>query len=222
MDPKFPYDVLKLATGPIRVAYAPDDGSVAIPTAPQDVFEPDGDPYNLAAGWKDFGAAVNPPSYSRSNTQNDLSLQNDTTPVDTEITNVARAFGFNVAHIDADEQALLEHSPGIETVAAEAGAVASKAVPFGSFTELDRYRVAFIGFRKKKAGIVTESGGDQRGRAFVIVLYSAAIAGDAQNMSFDRANFASTDVTFNGYPDDSAPAGEDHGTWLYEDAGTIA
>lgn len=224
MDPKFPYLVMNLAIGPLRVVYAPDDGSVAIPTKIQDIqaMVMSGDDYPLQTGYDDFGAAVNPPSYSRSNSQNDLTLQNETIPIDTEVTAVARAFGFNVAEIGPVQQQILEQAPDIETIAAASGASAQKAVGFGSFDQLDRYRVFMIGERKKKAGIVVEPGGLERGRLFAVGLYSAALAGDAQSMSFDRNNFASTDVTFNGYTDDSAPAGKDHGTWLFEDAGTIA
>lgn len=220
MENAFPFEVMNLAVGPIRVVYAPDDGSVAIPAAPQDI-QAMVDPYTLEPGWLDFGAAVNPPSYSRGNTQNDLTLQNETTPVDSEVTAVARSFGFNIAEIAPAQQALLEHSPGIETVPSESGANASKGVPFGSFDQLERFRVAFLGKRKKKAGLVVEPGGAERGRYFAVVLYSASMAGDTQSMSFDRANFASGDVTFNAYSDPNADAGADHGTWLFEDAGTI-
>lgn len=219
MENLFPYEVAKLMVGPIRVVYA-DPSAVAIPEKIQDIQEME-DPYSLVTGWKDFGAMVNPPSYSTSNTQNNLGLQNQTGPVDTEVTEVARSMGFNIAHIAPEELAIIEQASDIETIAAASGASAQKSLEFGSFDDVDMYRIAFIGKRKKKSVLVTESTGLKRGGMVATVLYSAALAGDAKSISYDRGNYASCDVTFASYSDEDAPAGKDSGRWLFEDAGTI-
>lgn len=223
MENFFPYEIANLATGPVRVVYASPDDVAAVPTKIQDILGME-DPYTLKTGWKDFGAAVNPGSYSTGTAKNDLSIQNDTQPVDSEVTGVTRSLGFNVAELADEALQIIEGSPTVETIAAAAHAGAQKGLPFGTIDSADRFRVAFIGKRRKSAGIVTESGVGalERGRMFAVVLYSAEISGDTRSISFDRGNFASADVTFVAYPDPSAPAGKDGGRWLHEDAGTIS
>jgi hypothetical protein len=220
MENFFPYQIANLAVGPLRVVYAPQASVVTPPAKIQDIVGMV-DPYTLAANWLDFGAAINPGTYSVGNTQSGLSIEQDRADVDTEVTDVNRSLQFNVAELSDPAVGVIEQTPGIETIAAVSGSGAQKGVPFGSYSDLTFYRVAFIGRRKRKAGIVTEPGGAQRGRMFAVVLYSAAITGDAKSAQFAKGSLAGMDVTFQAYPDSAATPGKDYGKWLYEAAGTI-
>lgn len=222
MDAFFPYQIARLAVGPIRVLYAKPSLIATAPTKIQDICAMK-TPYTAVTNWIDFGGQVNPPSYSKSDTQNGLNLQNEAAPVDTEVTDVSRTLSLNIAEMTEHALAIIEQtSAAVETIAAAANTGAQKGLPFGSYDEVDRYRVAFIGKRRKSAGIVNETaGGLQRGRMFAVVLFSAAITGDAKTFTYDRGNFASGDVTFNAYPDANETPGKDHGRWLFEDAGTL-
>lgn len=221
-DDFFPYQIANLTVGPITALVATVSDLATFPTKLQDVIDC-ASPYAVAdPAWFRFGAGVNPGSYSTGNTQNDLSIEQDTEPVDTEVTQVNRSIQLNMAEFSPQGLAIIEQSPGVETVAAEAGvAVAQDAIPFGSYSDLDHYRVVLLARRKKKWGVVTEPGGKTRGRILAAFLYSATITGDAKTAQFAKGSLASMDVTFQGYPDEAAPGGSDHGRWLSERAGVI-
>lgn len=221
MDNFFPYDITKLAVGPIRVLVARRDLLVTLPQKLQDIVG-QADPYTGVTNWTDMGAAINPASYSTGHTQNDLSIEQDQQPVDTDISEVARSLGFNMAQFSDAGLAIIEQSPGVQTIAAVAGTARSqKAVPFGSYSERDHYRVAFVGRQKKSAGTVTEPGGKIRGRMFAAMLFNATITGDAKTAQFAKGQLAGMDVTFSEYPDSGAVSGQDGGRWLFEDPGVI-
>lgn len=224
METFFPYDISNLATGPLRVVYAKRSDLTALPAKIADIVD-EVDPYALTTHFKDFGAAINPGSYSTSSAQSDLTLENDVEPVDTEVTAVTRSLGFNVAELSDTALAIIENSPGVDTIAKGASASgegSQKGVPFGSYNDLDDYCVAFIGRRRKKAGLVHEVAlDDGRGRMFVVALWSAKITGDAKTAQFAKGSLSGMDVTFQAYPDADADGGKDHGNWFFEDAQTL-
>lgn len=220
-DDFFPYQIANLTVGPITAMVATVEAVSSFPTKLQDVLQTYS-PYTAVSPFFRFGAGVNPGSYSTGNTQSDLTIEQDTEPVDTEVTAVNRSIQINMAEFSPQALAIVEQSPGVEVVAAQAGvAVAQDAVPFGSYSDLDHYRVVLLARRKKKWGVVTEPGGATRGRILGAFLYSATITGDAKTAQFAKGSLASMDVTFQAYPDDAAPGGSDHGRWLSERAGTI-
>jgi hypothetical protein len=217
----FPYSKLNLVTGPIRVVAAKRSALGALPVKPSDILG-QVSPYTLVSPYIDFGAAVNPGSYSTGNTQSDLTIEQDTVAVGTDITEVTRSLQFNIAEFSPAALAIVEQSPGVETLAAVSGSSAFKRVPLGSYSDVDKYCVAFIGRRRKEAGLVTEPGGATRGRMVIVLLYNASITGDAKSAQFAKGALSGMDVTFQGYPDSAAASGKDHGDWWAEDAGTIA
>jgi hypothetical protein len=220
-DDFFPYQIANLTVGPITAMVATVEAVASFPTKLQDVLQTYS-PYTAVSPFFRFGAGVNPGSYSTGNTQSDLTIEQDTEPVDTEVTAVNRSIQINMAEFSPQALAIVEQSPGVELVAAQAGvAVAQDAVPFGSYSDLDHYRVVLLARRKKKWGIVTEPGGATRGRILGAFLYSATITGDAKTAQFAKGSLASMDITFQAYPDAAAPGGSDHGRWLSERAGAI-
>lgn len=220
-DDFFPYDITNLTVGPITAMVANVNAVASFPTKLQDVFQTYA-PYTAVSPWFRFGAGVNPGSYSTGNTQSDLSIEQDTEPVDTEVTAVNRSIQINMAEFSPQALSIIEQSPGVELVAAAAGvAVAQDAIPFGSYSDLEHYRVVLLARRKKKWGVVIEPGGKQRGRVLGAFLYSATITGDAKTAQFAKGSLSSMDITFQAYPDSAAPGGKDHGRWLSERAGTI-
>jgi hypothetical protein len=215
----FPYSKLNLIKGPIRAIAAKRADLVALPEWFDDVCLME-TPYTIQGEFFDFGAATNPGSYSRGHTATELTIEQDKAAVDTEVTEVTRGIQMNVAEFSPEALAILEQSPGIETVAAAPNVGGGKAVPFGTFDELDKYCVVLVGRRSQSAGLVEEST-LTRGRMLAVVLWNASITGDAQSTQFAKGALSSVDVTFAGYPDEEATPGEDLGTWWLEDAATL-
>lgn len=216
------YDLAKLAVGAIRVVRAPD--SVTVPDDISDVVNmvAQAGSYPLKAGWLDFGATTDASSYSRGIESEGLQIEQESGDIDERITEVPRSLTFPMAHIDENNMKLIEQAPAIEQVAGASQVGPQKRVPIGTFEDVDRYRVGFIGVRSKKAGIVTEPGGATRGRMIAIFLYEASISADEASMEFAKGSLWSGEITFNAFPDNTQPEGEEHGLWLFEEASTIA
>jgi hypothetical protein len=217
----FPYSKLNLITGPIRIVAAKRSALSGLPVKPSDIIG-QVSPYTLVSPYFNFGASVNPASYSSGDTQSDLTIEQDTAAVGTDVTEVNKSLQFNVAELTANSIAVLEQSPGVETLAAVSGSSSFKRVPVGTYTDKDKYCVVFIGRRRKEAGLVTEPGGATRGRMLIVLLYNAAITGDAKSAQFAKGALSGMDVTFQGYPDAAGASLKDLGDWWEEDAGTIA
>lgn len=215
----FPYTLANLVVGPIRILVAKVSLVATAPTKIQDVVGMV-DPYTAVSNWYDFGASVNPANYSRGFTENELRIQQDKATVDSDVTDVARSFRFNVAEFTTAGLQILEQAPSVDSIAAGSGTGAQSGLEFGTFNELDHYRVAFVGRRRMKAGSVVEPGGATRGRMIGVLLYDATLTGDSQDTEFGQGNLANTDVTFKAYPDQTTRPGK-HGKWLFEAAGTI-
>lgn len=215
----FPYSLANLAVGPVRILVAKVSLVATAPTKIQDVVGMV-DPYTPVANYFEFGATVNPANYSRGFTENELRIQQDKGTIDSDVTDVSRAFRFNMAEWTTAGLQIVEQAPSVDTIAAASGTGAQKGVEFGTFNELDHYRVVFIGRRRIRAGLVTEPGGATRARMFGVVLYDATITGDSQDTEMAQGNLMNTDVSFKAYPDSTTRPGK-HGKWLWEDAGTI-
>jgi len=104
------------------------------------------------------------------------------------------------------------------------GASSGKKTGFGTVGELQHYRVALICRRKRVQGIVQEAAGagaKKRGRYLIYVGHSATLAQENMQTSFGKGQLAQMPVTFKLNPITGQPAGEEHGYFFDEDAGTI-
>jgi hypothetical protein len=223
----FPFDLDNALGGRARVLISDlsDVAPVAVPTKIHDVIETVY-PYPAQTGWVDLGLTLEGASYGRSFTEEGWEYQQAQSALLSEITGVARSATVSIAEIHEDTLAMIEQSPGIETIAAKNGvSIGQKAVPFGEISDLGRFRVALIAQRKKQSGVVKEpvaDGGRERGRFVAILLNQAAVAADETGMGFEKGSPSAIATTFTVYNEDGEDFGEEHGRHVMEDAGTIA
>jgi hypothetical protein len=217
----FPYDVNELADGPIRCMFAPIDAD--LPVGLDDVFD-QVDPYVKTTDWEEFGATAGPFQHARNITTAAYNIQQTTQAVRERVTEVIRQATVNVAELRPDIVAMIEESTGVDTVATAAGRGATKKVPVGNIEDLTQYRMAFVGRRGKDQGIVTEPapGAKVRGRMFAFIAYRAQLTADNLQLGFAEGDLANANVTFKLFPEPGQASGEEHGFWIFEDAGTFA
>lgn len=217
-----PYDISKLATGPIRVVYAPL--SVEPWTKLQDIHGLV-DPYTVVEDVNDFGAAPEGEgsSYSREFELEELGIEQTTSAILSEITDVNRSFSLPVAEIDPDNIKVVEGTEiDDEEVEAAANTSAQTVVPLGIVSELPEYRVALIAQRPRKSGVVKEPEGKERGRLVAVILDRCTLAADSSEIEGSRGSLMSAPITFEAFPETEEEDPEkQHGRWVFEAAGTI-
>lgn len=218
----FPYDIANLLGGAARVLYT-DDLTEPVPADLTGIIDVE-TPYTAQTGWIDLGATKESATYGREISEEGYEIQNVNGDVLSEITDIAHTMEVSVAEIAPAQLAVIEvSSAGVGTIAGAAGKSAQKSVKFGSFASVPRRRVAFIAQRNVGSGIVTESGGVERGGFVGVVLYNVAVAADSAEVEFDKGNLAECPVSFTAFPETTEDAGEEYGTWLFENLGqTIA
>lgn len=218
------YDILKLAVGPARVLYAPT--SVAVPTKLQDIVKlvnDEGD-YAAASEWVDFGASPegDGASYSRGFETESLGIEQSSGAIFTDITDVNRSISLTVAEIDPDNMKIVEGTDiATEAVAAAKETSAQDAVPIGSVTEFDTFRVALLAQRKKDSGIVKEPDGTERGRLVAVVLNRCQISADDSEIEVAKGGLLSAPLTFEAFPEPGQTSKKAFGRWFFEKAGEI-
>lgn len=219
-----PYDIAKLAVGPIRVLYAPIGADV--PTKLQDIIDLVS-PYEPAGEWVDFGAAPEGEgsSYSRGFETEELGIEQTTSAVFTEITDVNRGFSLPVAEIDPANIKVIEGTD-VADEEVEGGIDTSDqtVVPLGVVDELPEYRVALIGRRRKQSGLVTELSTDEtRGRLVAVALDRCSLAADDSEIEGTRGSLLSAPITFEAFPEtEEEDPKKQHGRWFFEASGEIA
>ena len=216
-----PYDLNALVGGAIRAVYAPI--SQAVPARLEDIVDLTS-PYALNGAWEDFGATTGPFTYTRGITKAGSTIQQESTAVLEEITEVVRTVGAPFAELRPEILKMIEEG-GEANAISGAGNNQSAQVgqPVGSISELTRYRVAFIARRKKAQGTVREGvAGPYRGRFLAFAAYQAELNAESVSIGFERGALASATVTFKLYPEPTITAeGEEYGQWLDETAGVI-
>lgn len=214
----FPYDLDHILGGRARVLFA--ETSQALPTKLNDIINIQ-TPYAPAAGWTDFGATSEGSSYNRDMDSEGWEIEQATGAIFEEITEVNRSLDITMAEVKPETLQILENAPSISSIAAVAGTnTAQKAVKFGGFTVVARKRVAFIAQRNIGSGKIVEAT-LERGRFVAGVLYNVGIAAEAAEVGFEKGNITGMPVTFSSSPESGQPSGQEFGTWITEDAGTI-
>lgn len=221
----FPYDINELADGPVRCMFAPITAD--LPAKLADIHD-QVDPYEPVGTdetdtWIDFGATAGPFQTSRNLTTAAYRIQQSRAAVRERVTEVVRTVVVNVAELRPEIVKMLEEAPAVTDHVSAAGSGAHSKVAFGNIEDLTQYRMAFIARRGKDQGIVTEpTTSKKRGRHFAFVAYRAQISADNLQWSFAEGDLASANVTFRLFPEAGQPENQEHGLWLFEDAGTFA
>jgi hypothetical protein len=216
-----PWDITKLAVGPVRVLLAPT--SEAVPTSLQDVIDLVS-PYDPAGDWFDLGAARESSTYTRGMDEEGLQIQQESGDIMTEITDISRSLKLSIAEIAPENIGIIENSVVTEAVAAAANTSAQTAVPIGSFSDLENYRAAMIAVRKKQSGVVTEPGAGalERGRLVAVVLNRVTLAAEDADLEWDKGQLTQAGLTLNSFPEPGSDDAESYGRWFFEAAGVIA
>lgn len=220
------YSLAKLGRGAVRAVIALDPVATAIPANIADVIAMNNSSgaYALAAGWTDLGATTEGASYSRGMEEAELEIEQAAGAIDAEITEVPRSVTLPMAHIADDAMKIIENSTTVASIAAVSNKSAQQRNKFGLFSDLPVYRICLIGIRSQKAGIVTENAGGaalKRGRMVMLSLYRVQLEADASEFEFSKGSLWSGDVGFRAFPEPGQASGEEHGSWFFENAGTI-
>lgn len=223
-----PYDITKLAEGPVRVLRAPT--SVAVPTKLQDFFALNS-PYGSKEDVIDFGAIPKgeDTTYERSFETAGIGIEQETSDIFTEITGTSRTFQIPIAEIDPANVALVEGSEASPEVIAAVkaaeeaeGTSEQEAMPLDAISDLPVYRIMLVARRKKSSITVTEEGGLERGGFVAVVLNRCSLSADSASIAIGRGKLLSATVKFESFPDSSVEEGKGrYGRWLFENADTI-
>lgn len=222
MSDFFPYNINDIAQGPARVVFAPT--SVAVPTKLSSVFLQKA-PYTLATNWFDAGATTGPTVIGRSFATSGLSIEQDSTTILDEISDVSRTVTIPIGELTSDMLDIMEQSGGVTTVASSTGVdLGQTKVPFGTIVDLGTYRVAVIYRFRKSQGIVIEPTTLlERGRNAMYVGYVAKLTADNVQMSIGKNQIVGGSLAFKLESDPTVTAeGTEQGFWVYETAaGTL-
>lgn len=221
-----PWDEAGALAGPARVLYAPT--SVAVPGDCWDIVPAvatAGGEYPAKTGWEDFGLAADAPSTTHGRDSSGLDYQQPSGALFQAITAVTRSLTLNVAHIDERTIQIIENADAATTIAAATGESALKKVYVGLYSDVPQWRIALVSFRPSGAGTVVEPAPSPIGSrppAVVRVIPRATISSDDTELSFPEGEPAGGNVTFTAESEPTAPAGGEHGYWVFEQVGTIA
>ena len=221
MDAFFPWEIANLVSGPVRVVIAPiaADSTPAVPVKIQDTVGMV-HPYTVVTPYRNFGATVGSPGYSRGIETEGWTINEEDGSIMEEVSDTPRSFTVPMVELSAENLMLLENASEIETVAAAANTGAQKTIGMDSIDELTEYRIAFIGRRKKRSGLVTEPGGRTRGRLIGALCNRCTLAAEEASLQFEKGSPVAGDITFNLFPEPGLTE-EVYGRWALEDAGTI-
>lgn len=217
-----PYDPAGALTGPARVLYAPL--SVAVPGDLWDIIpaENTAGEYPAQTGWIDFGLAADAPVYNHSKEVEGLEYQQPSSVLFEQISNITRTFQAQIGQIDPDNMRIVENTQSVdEAIAAASGKSALTQVRFGLYDEFITYRIAMISYRPSGSAVVTESDGTVRPPAVALILPACRLSAEDSEFTFERGTPVNAAIQFTVFPEETLDAGEEHGYWSFETAGTI-
>jgi hypothetical protein len=211
----------------VSILYSkPGDGTGGTTLIPDDISDVINmvAPYTAKSGWNYLGATKESFSYSRGFDTEGLEIQQVAGNILEEVTSIERSLSVSMAEFNPFGFQLMENAPSVATIAAAAGASAQKKISFGNFSSAERYRFAFLSRRPRAAGDVTEPGGTKRGRFVMGVAYNAQLAADEIEMEQGKGELTAVEIAFSLFPESAVvlAEGQETGTWLLEDSGTIA
>lgn len=218
-----PYDPAGALTGPARVLYAPL--SVAVPGDLWDIIpaENTAGEYPAETGWIDFGLAADAPVYNHSKEVEGLEYQQPSSVLFEQISNITRTFQAQIGQIDPDNMRIVENTQSAdEAIAAASGKSALTQIRFGLYDEFITYRIAMISYRPSGSAVVTESDGTVRPPAVALILPACRLSAEDSEFTFERGTPVNAAIQFTVFPEETLDAGEEHGYWSFETAGTIA
>lgn len=214
-----PYDLSKLLKGPCRFLRLPYEKTA--PTKLIDILEVEGE-YKPKTEWVDFGATTSGGAYGRQLQTAGYQIEQTTGNVDEEVTDAVRTVQGNFAELDSSFIQIMEQASSVATVAAAAGYSEEKQVKVGTIQSLTSYRIAIVARRGVGLGSdVKQKDGTTRGAMVAYVMYRAKITADQAAIQLARGQLASAPITFQAYPEPGKTQGQEHGFWIFEQAGTI-
>ena len=216
----FPVQINKLLAGVCHTFVAPI--TAAVPVNLADIIALVGTPAP-AAPWRYLGATDDDSgTFERDFKVEDFTIGQRNGAVLRDVTELHLGFTTDLSEVTPENLQLILEGSTITTVAAAANKSAQKHVRGGSFSELTRYRVAFVARRKKSQALITEPGGNQRGAYVAGVLYNVALGADKSSVKFSKKGLAQLPVQFEAYPEDTLPQGQEYYTFIEEQPGIIA
>jgi hypothetical protein len=222
---RMPYDAAGALAGPARTLYA--DTTVAVPADLWDILPAVADSngeYVAKTGWNDFGLAADAPSYSHAKEVAGLEYQQSRGALFEQVSTITRQATVQMGEILPENIQIMENANRIIAASSPpANESAYKKVPFGVYDELKVYRIAFVSYRPAGSAEVTEPGTPARTRppAVALILPRAALAAEDSSFDFDAGAPVNGPVVFTAFPEQTLPAGEEHGFWLFEEPGVI-
>lgn len=185
--------------------------------SPYDPLAPSGD-----SPWVDLGATSSPPEYSRDVSLNEWKIQQQLTAVVLKPNEVVRTVKIPAMEFArADILQMFENGGATVSVSAAANASAQTQQPFGQFTDLAQYRLAFAAFMPLEAGVVTEPSGSTRPRLVVQVFHRCSIAAENVSINYEMAQPLHADLSLKLYLEPGQTQNTEAGSYFIEAAGTI-
>lgn len=225
----YKYDLTDLVGSAPRVLIAPSSWTLPVASgAPTvqlgDVIDVVGPNYNPKTSWVDLGGARagSGAEYERGLEEEEWNLEQVDGAVATDITDVPRTITANISQYSVDNvRDLIENAPAERSISGAVGRSQQKAVDFGNFSSLERWRVCVIGQGRQGVGAdITEAanGSNVRGPFKAIMLFSATLSAQAANVTWEKGQPAVSAVQFRAFPEDTVTDSDrDRGTWLMED-----
>lgn len=180
--------------------------------------------YPAIAPWKDFGLAADAPSYTHGRQTQGLEYEQSAGVLFEQLSEISRGFTAQVGQIDPDNMKIVENTEAaVEDIAAAAHKSALKKLPFGTYTSLQAYRIAMVSYRPDGSAEVTETENDiTRPPAVALILPRVVLAAEDSEFTFGAGTPTNAAIAFNVISEDTLPAGEEHGYWIFEQPGAIA
>lgn len=211
------FDQANLIQSGARILIAPI--TATLPTTPKDIFDVTS-PYAPKTNWTDIGATAAPSEIHRNLTTAGVSIEQSTSTLLEEPTDITRTLVIKAAEWRSDILAIAEESTASAVAAATKLGSGSK-VPFGNIFSLSSYRLCLAGRRSKKSGIVTEGSGGSpvtRGGLVVWAGFRASIVGEDLSSVFGKGQLTDIPLTFKLTPDPaSTTEGQEFGWHYVED-----
>lgn len=223
---RMPYDAVGALAGPARVLFA---SLAEVATPPVDLWTivpPVADAqgqYPALTGWHDLGLAADAPTYTHAKDTAGLEYQQPKGELFQQISDISRSFTAQVAQIDAQNMQIIENTSSLSAIASAAGKSAQTKVAFGTYQSLKTYRICLVSFRPDGSAVVTEPAPSNAVRppAVGLILPTCTLAAESSELNFDKGAPVNCAVTFTAIQTPGLPAGQEHGYWIFEGAGTI-
>lgn len=224
----YKYSLTDLVGSAPRVLIAPSSWTLpvtsGVPTVQLgNVIDLFGPTYAPKSSWIDLGGARagSGAEYERGLETTEWNLEQADGAVAEDISDIPRTITANISEYTvANVRDLIENAPAERTITGASGVTAQKAVDFGNFESLGRWRVIVIGQGRKNVGVdITEAANasNVRGPFKGVMLFSASLSAQAATVTVEKGQPAVSAVQFRSFPESTVTdTSRNRGTWLME------